>query len=398
MRILQIAPKVPYPPDDGSKVGIFKLTDQLVSRGVEVCFAAPSYGGPEEEVFRTRVKYVPLRINSAYTIPGGIRNLFSPLPYNIEKYFSTEAYEKLSGIYDRDRFDLVHVDHLHMAEYGLRLKERYGARIVLREHNFESDIMARVASRTVNPVARAYYKLQHARILRYEAEVVRKVDLVLPISSVDDKKLRDLLPDINSSVVPAGVDMEKFVPNPEFIPERVLFLSSYMWFPNLDSLKFYVRKVAPVIKAAMPRVQTIVAGKSVDLIPSSWLKGGYEKAGFVEDFNSLASIASIAVVPLRIGSGMRIKVLELMALGMAIVSTTIGAEGIDVEDGKHIFLADTAEQFARKVSLLLSSPSLCKEMGNNARELVGRKYTWNSAGEKLLEAYKSLVGGDDHSN
>lgn len=398
MRILQIAPKVPYPPDDGSKVGIFNLTDQLLKRGVEVCFAAPPNDGGAGVQFQSQVKYVPLQIKSAYTISGGIRNLFSPLPYNIEKYFNTRASDELSRIYRTDKFDLVHVDHLHMAEYGLRLKEEFGARVVLREHNFESDIMARVATRAVNPVARTYYKMQHARVLKYEKEVIQRMDLVLPISSVDERKLRDLSSGIKSCVIPAGVDTERFVVNPEFIPNRVLFLSSYKWFPNLDSLKFYLRRIAPLIRTRTPGVKMIVAGKSVDQIPASWLNGSLEKVGFIDDFNSFASMASVAVVPLRIGSGMRIKLLELMALGMAIVSTRIGAEGIDVESGKHLFLADTAREFADKVLTLLSSPSLCKEIGSNARELVARKYTWNSAGEKLLNAYKSILGGDENSD
>lgn len=398
MRILQIAPKVPYPPDDGSKVGIFNLTDQLLRRGVEICFAAPPNAGVADAQFRKRVDYIPLRIDNAYTIPGGIRNLFSGLPYNIEKYFDTAAADGLSRIYGTDKFDLVHVDHLHMAGYGLRLKEQYNARVVLREHNFESDIMGRVAHRTMNPFARSYYKMQHKRILRYEADVVRKVDLVLPISPVDEKKLRDLSPGIKSSVIPAGVDMEKYVPNVEFIPGRVLFLSSYKWYPNLDSMRFYVRKIAPLVNARLPQTKTIVAGKSINEIPESWLNGNFVKTGFVDDFNHLASMASIAVVPLRIGSGMRIKLLELMALGMGIVSTSIGAEGIDLESGKHLLVADTAEEFADKIVELLSSPSRCKELGNNARELIASKYTWDRAGEKLLDAYKSILGGDDCSN
>lgn len=395
MKILQIAPKIPFPFDDGSKVSIFNLTDQLLKRGVEVCFAAPSYGKNPDEQFTSMVRYVPIDIDGTYSIAGGIRNLFSSMPYNIEKYFDSNAFKHLSRLHEESKFDLVHVDHLHMAEYGLKLKEKFGTKIILREHNFESDILRRVAERTKNPVTKSYYKLQYSRILRYESHTVAKFDAVLPISDVDNRKLRALSPGVNSFVIPAGVEIEKFLPNRIMIRDRVLFLSSYDWLPNMDSLQFYVEEILPLLNEKAPLAKTVVAGKSVDRIPKAWLNGSFENAGFVADFNRLASTASVAVVPLRIGSGMRIKILELMALGMAIVSTSIGAEGIDVEDGKHLMLADTPREFAERVATLLSSPDLCKEIGTNARELVSEKYTWDSAGEKLLNVYKNIVGGDD---
>ncbi len=395
MKILQIAPKIPFPPDDGSKVSIFNLTDQLLKRGIEVCFAAPSYGKNPDELFASMVRYVPIDIDGTYSIAGGIRNLFSSMPYNIEKYFDSNAFKHLSRLHEESKFDLVHVDHLHMAEYGLKLKEKFGTKIILREHNFESDILRRVAERSRNPVAKAYYKLQYSRILRYESAVVGEFDAVLPISDVDDRKLKELSPGMTSFVIPAGVRIEKFLPGREMVHNRVLFLSSYNWLPNMDSLQFYVEEILPLLKEKTPSAKTIIAGKSVDRIPKAWLNGSFENAGFVDDFNDLASMASVAVVPLRIGSGMRIKILELMALGMAIVSTSIGAEGIDVESGKHLLIADTPDEFAECVSTLLSSPDLCRKIGANARELVSGQYTWDSAGEKLVSAYNKILGGDD---
>lgn len=398
MKVLQIAPKIPYPPDDGSKVGIFNLTAQLLKRGIEVSFAAPFYGERPDERFASMVNVIPLKISASYSIAGGIKNLFSNLPYNIEKYFDRNVSQRLSQLYEAERFDLIHVDHLHMAEYGMTMKERHGAKIVLREHNFESDIIGRVAERQKNPLTKAYYRLQHSRILKYESEAVREFDAVLPISEVDNRKLREVSPGFTSFVVPAGVCIGNFKPNREMIRDRILFLSSYNWLPNMDSLRYYAGEILPLLSIQAPHARTIVAGKSVDKIPKRLLNGSFDNAGFVADFNDLASMASVAVVPLRIGSGMRIKVLELMALGMAVVSTSVGAEGIDVEDGKHLMLADTPKEFAGKVSQLISSPALCKEIGNNARELVSEKYTWDSAGEKLFAAYKSVLGGDEDRN
>jgi glycosyltransferase involved in cell wall biosynthesis len=391
VRILQIATKVPYPTIDGSKVGIFNLTKQYLKHGAEVHFAAPVAGEKIDSRFTSMVSFTPLPAIKGYSIAGGIRNLFSPHPYNMERYFDKEGLSRLLNVYGKESFDFVHVDHLHMAQYGIVLKEKFGAKVILREHNFESDIMGRVSEYYGNPLVRMYAGLQHSRMLRFESGVIGKVDAVLPISVVDEKKMKELVPGVKTYVIPAGVDIENYRTSRVSNPDRVLFLSSFDWLPNIDSFRFYMREILPRLREKAPNIKTIVAGKSTDKLPRSEMNEQCEVVGYVDDFNKFASMASVAVIPLRIGSGIRIKLLELMALGMAVVSTSVGAEGIDVENGKHLLLADTPSDFVEQIIRLSSSPELRRELGENARRLVTEKYTWDSVGRKLLEACKAIL-------
>ncbi len=390
VKILQIATKVPYPMKDGSRVGIFNLTKQYLKHGAEIHFAAPVDDEEIDPRFTSMVCFTPLPRIKGYSILGGIENLFSSRPYNMERYFVREGLDTLRSVYEKGSFDFIHVDHLHMAPYGIALKGMFGAKVALREHNFESHIMGRVSQHATNPVMKWYARLQYSRMLRFESEVLGKVDLVLPISGVDEKKMKDLVPRMHSFVVPAGVDIEKFIPSSDPASDRVLFLSSFDWLPNTDGFRFYMRNVVPALRERAPHIRTLIAGKATDRLPRSEIAEGCDVIGYVDDFNKFASMASVAVIPLRIGSGIRIKLLELMALGMAVVSTSVGAEGIEVEDGKHLLIADSPEKIAEKIVLLSSSPDLRRRLGENARRLVSEKYTWDSVGQKLIEACGTL--------
>jgi glycosyltransferase involved in cell wall biosynthesis len=390
VRILQIATKVPYPLKDGSRIGIFNLMNQYLKHGNEVHFAAPVDAEGVDPKFTSIVEFTPLPKIRKYSAAGGIKNLFSHRPYNMERYFDKSGLEILRNLYRNGSFDFVHIDHLHMAPYGLALKEEFDAKVVLREHNFESDIMGRVASHMDNPLVRWYAGLQYSRMLRFETGILSGVDAVLPISEVDERKMKELVPNLKSSVVPAGVNLADFVPSESGASDRVLLLSSFDWLPNMDSFRFYMRKILPRLRERAPSIRTIIAGKAADKLSPSEIGDNCDVVGYVDDFNKFASMASVAVIPLRIGSGIRIKLLELMALGMAVVSTTVGAEGIEVEDGKHLLLADSPDDFAEKIVLLSSSPDLRREIGRNARELVSKKYTWDSVGEKLIQACRTI--------
>lgn len=392
MKVLQIAPKVPYPLKDGSKIGIFNLTKQYLKAGYEVHFAAPLEDGERvEKGFTSLVDFTPLPEVKGYSIPGGIRNLFSSYPYNLERYFDESTLGILGEVYGKGDFDFVHVDHLHMARYGAALKELYGAKFVLREHNFESEIMGRVSTHHGNPVMRSYAKLQHSRMLKLESGMLEKADIVLPISDVDESKILGLVPEARTFVVPAGVDIEKYTPAQNPQGDRVLFLSSFDWLPNIDSFRYYMRKIAPELHKIAPQIRTLVAGKATDKLPASEVAEGCEVIGYIENFNDFASMAAIGVIPLRIGSGIRIKLLEMMALGMAVVSTSVGAEGIDVRDGEHVMLADSPEEFVEKIVYTSSNPEIRKKLGENARKLVSEKYSWDSVGNKLIEACNSIL-------
>ncbi|MCL4511568.1 MAG: glycosyltransferase family 4 protein [Bacteroidetes bacterium] len=392
MKILQIAPKIPWPLDDGSKLGIFAITDGLSKRGVKLHLAAPCLNIGNLDGFPSNVSIHPLPIRTENTIWSAAKNLFSPEPYNISKYFSNEMLERLSDLVKKEWFDAIHVDHLHLARYAIELKRHFGIPTVLREHNFESEIIHRYALLTKNPLLALYAGIQYRRVLRYEAWAVQGFDIVIPISREDDSKLRGISPRMRSRIIPAGVKVDSGTYDFQFRPKRILFFTNYSWAPNKDSFRFYHEEIFPEVRRMMPETLTIVAGKETERIPQSNLDDGFSVVGFVPDLTDLRKLSSVAVVPLRIGSGVRIKMLELMALGFTVVATSLGAEGIDLADGEHAVLAETPHDIAAALVRLLNSPRECSRIGMNARNLIGEKYSWDAIGQEFYDLYAELIG------
>ncbi|MGC8652996.1 MAG: glycosyltransferase family 4 protein [Candidatus Kryptoniota bacterium] len=392
MKILQIAPKIPWPIDDGSKLSIYIITEGLLKRGVEVHLAAPEISSTKANQF-LNVPVYPLPVNPKNKISGVITNLFTSSPYNISKYFSFEALKLLKLLIQREKFDAVHVDHLHMARYGIELKKYCGATIVLREHNFESEIMRKYVEFTRNPLLSLYGQLQYRRLVDYEAWAVRQFDMVIPISEEDDRKLRNICPMIKSTVIPAGVNIQAVSTDNQFVPGKILFFTNYDWAPNRDSFSFYLSEVFPKISRVVPEVQTIVAGKGTEKAAHLVRTDAFKVVGFVNDLRELRKLSSIAVIPLRIGSGIRIKMLELMALGFAVVSTRLGAEGIGLINGKHAILCDDPEDMAAAITRLLSSPEECARIGLQAQRLVATKYSAEAVGQQFYNLYMELIEG-----
>ncbi len=391
MKLLQIAPMVPFPPDDGGRVGIFNITKQFLLHGIDVHFAAPEANRNDDFAFSKIVPVHLLAIDSRNSYSGIAKNLFSSVPYNIEKYHSSPACHDLVSLCTDIKFDAVHVDSLHMAKYGIELKRRFSIPIVLREHNFESEIMRRYRDHSRNPAVRTFASLQHKKITQYEAATIAEFDMVLPITKDDERKLRILSPQYRSTIIPAGVDTSSVRYCDNHAQENILFLMNYEWFANRDSLDYYVSVILPAIHALRPGVTTVLVGKGTQkFIPNA----GSELirvCGFVKDINDISALGSVAVVPLRIGSGMRVKILELMAMGRVVVTTSLGAEGIDAEHGKHLLVSDDPNEFAAMVVKFLDSKQDSLRIGKNARAFIEEHYSWNSIGDRLAGVYQSLM-------
>ena len=307
------------------------------------------------------------------------------------KYFSEAALRQLDDIVAANRFDAIHVDSLHLAKYAVKLKHKHNIPIVLREHNFEAEIMHRFSTNTHNPLLRHYAKLQHKRVFNYEATIVSQFDVVMPITDEDELKLKRAARSIQSITIPAGVNVDELKFAPNNIDNRVLFLTNFDWYPNKDSYCYYIREILPSLLRIKPNVKTVVVGKGTLENTKKINRKGVEVVGFVDDINNVSSLASIAVVPLRIGSGMRIKILELMAMGIVVITTSIGAEGIKLVHGKHAFIIDDPTEFSECIAYLLQSPEIVQRTAKTARLFVEEKYSWDNIGQQLYKVYENLL-------
>jgi glycosyltransferase involved in cell wall biosynthesis len=390
MNILFLAPKVPLPPDDGGRAAIYATVRELQKMGMELRFAAPRGMGGDAETFSREVSLRLLNVDPRTTPGGVLKNLPHSVPYQVEKFFSPAAFRELEQLLEEQPADVIHVENLQMVAYALALRVGGKIPVVLRQQNVETEILRLYRDTVSNPLLASYAHLQYKRMARYEAESIGKVDLVLPVSEVDEVKLKQMNPLVRTSVVPLGVDTGTLRPASGPVPDTVLLFTNLSWVPNRDSVNYFLKDINPVLQKKQPGTRILVGGKGTDGDHNLAARPGVEVCGFIEDLNDLPGMSSIAAVPLRIGSGMRVKVLEFMALGMAVVSTSLGVEGIDVTHGTHALVADTPEEFAGAIVSLLQDSRLTREIGANARRLAVDRYSTESVGASLRSAYKKL--------
>jgi len=283
--------------------------------------------------------------------------------------------------------DVVHIDHLQMAQF---VGFDGGYRTVLDQHNVESMIVRRIAETSGSPLMRAYARLEWPKLLDYELGICRKADLVLTVSDEDASALRRFDSSLdNIESVPIGVDIGSTpVVERDTGSRDILFLGTMHWPPNIDCVLYFHREILPIVRKELLDCTFTIAGqrppRAIERLVSD---PAVRVVGYVSDPRELAAACGVFVVPLRSGSGVRVKILNAMAMGLPVVSTSIGAEGLAARHGEHLLIADSPHDFARAVVDVLTDPSLGRELGQKGRELVEREYTWDVVGRRLLALY-----------
>jgi len=395
LKLLLLTTKPPFPLTDGGRIAVYEPLRRLVARGHQVTLLTFRSPGQDQDALAhletlCRVAYVE---HDTRTRPIGMaQNLFSSLPYNISKYRSPLMARKLRDMLTEEAFDVVHLEQVHTACYQAIASEEFGVPVVLRQVNVESHLAERFWQ-TQAGLRRLYARLQAVRLRRYEAEMCAKVDCCLLITAGDAERLRALSPNANTRVIPAGVDLEEFQPAPHLEEANtVVFVGSMDWLPNVDAVLWFAKEVLPRLQQEFPTLQFYVVGRHPTVeIKRLMEAGAIHVTGYVDDVRTYLARAAVCVIPLRVGGGMRVKLLQAMAMAKPVVSTSIGAEGIAVEHGRHILLADSASDFADGVAGLLRDRGLQERLGQNARRLVAERYSWEAATDLLEQAYMDVV-------
>jgi len=395
MRILQLTPRIPYPPDDGGKIGIFGITKYLALRGHEITLL--SITSNQNSDLSGLTKYCRVEtvvMNTANSYLSMLFNLFSKTPYTISKYHERAVLNKLKDLLQRNRFDIVHVDHLHMAYYGKFIKEKFGLPVVLREYNVESTIWERYYRGISNPLVKAYARLQFKKVYKYESRIVENFDRCFMITEKDKERIQGMNPRVKACVIPAGVDISYFHPMDVPIePYSIVSVASMEWLPNVEGILWFYTTIWPLVKEKILQAKLYIVGKNPPIEVERLAGKDIIVTGFVRDVREYMAKATIFIVPLRSGGGMRIKILNALAMGKAVVSTSVGCEGIDVENGRNICVADTEEEFAERIIELLEDESKRKKLGENGLNLVREKYQWERIAERIEDEYNKILKG-----
>jgi glycosyltransferase involved in cell wall biosynthesis len=350
---------------------------------------------PGLEQYCRKVELVPFEGFSPLStwrnrVSGWSGILLDRRPRYVHTYPVAAMRRPLDSLLDSQDFDIVVFELLFLVEL---LDVARGTPVVLVEQNVESDIARRCFEQATNPVHKLRDWLMWRKLLAFERQWVRRFPVCVAVSGRDAAILRAMSPDSQVHVVPNGVDCEAFAPaGAPREPETLLFFGTLSYGPNAEGLVWFCDTVLPKVRALRPNVRLRVVG--LDPPPRVMELGrlpGVDVVGFVPDVRPELWSAALCVVPLHIGGGTRLKILEALAAGCPVISTTVGAEGLSLAGGEHLLLADDAEDFACRTVEALESADLRRRLAQAGRKLVVEQYDWSQIALKLESACVQAV-------
>jgi sugar transferase (PEP-CTERM/EpsH1 system associated) len=391
VRVLWVKADKLLPVHSGGNIRTFGIVRELAAHHQLTFFSY--YGGePDPQYEREMQKHFPNAVCmcTGYGPPnvfGYLLHLLKSAPYAVSRFADSRVQAKINHWFNDQSFDVAVCDFLDAA---VNFPKQLTIPTVLFQHNVESEIWRRHAATQANPVKKLIYRLEFAKMSRYERDVVRSFRHVIAVSEHDRQLMSRWVDPSRITVVPTGVDLQQFRPDPSSSTPLVIFVGAMDWQPNVDAMEYFCREIWPAILAQVPEAKFRIVGRNPDSRVLNLRANSIEVTGSVPSVIDHLREAGVVVVPLRIGGGTRLKIYEAMAMGKAVVSTSVGAEGLDVHQGQDIILADDPSGFANSVVMLLRNPELRQRYGTAAARLAAQ-YDWTAVGEKFADGLRFVA-------
>lgn len=399
MKVLVLDEEFPYPPNSGKRTRSFNLYRRL-ARKFEIRYVGY---GDEASIGAQAVREsgiepvpVPARIPPKQGLAFYLRllgNLASPLPYIVTSHFSRAYRDVVCRNVAEFRPNLVLCEWTPYAMYVEKLR---AIKKIVSTHNVEADIWQRYYQNETNHLRRWYIREQWRKVRRFEQAALGWVDGAVAVSDADCARFAQRHPGLRTKVIPNGVDLDYFTVLPQPDERRhLVFTGSMDWRPNQDAARYFVAEILPRLRQTRPDVECTFVGRSPpgDIVRLAKVPGVHI-TGTVEDIRPYVRQSAVCIVPLRVGGGSRLKVLEALAMGRAVVSTRIGAEGLDVVHDHHLVVADRPECFAESVLGLLDNPQRCQQLAAEGRRLVEQRYGWDYLANRFGAFMREVSEGE----
>jgi sugar transferase (PEP-CTERM/EpsH1 system associated) len=389
MNLLILTPQLPYPPQQGTTIRNFNIIKHLAPHHD---ITLVSFGTSDElanaEPLRAVCKHIEIAPYPTRTLIQRAITTFTSIQPDMALRLKSDAMHSIvDHVLHQESFDIVQVEGIEMARYILPLATRHSP-LVFDDHNAEYVLQRTAFESDVRRITRwhaaLYSFIQWKKLARYERSVCLRANHISACSDTDANAIQSLVTNHQSliTIIPNGVDTDFFVSSNEVCAKPLadlgmVYAGKMDFRPNIDAMLWFCDAILPLIRAQIPLAHiTIVGQKPAPKISELKERQGIEVTGWVDDTRPFVADAAVYVVPLRMGSGTRLKVLEAMAMGKAIVSTSRGVEGIDLVPERDAIIADSPKEFAQQVLTLFDNPERRRDLGRNARALVEAKYDW----------------------
>lgn len=401
MKILQLCKKMPYPLKDGEAIAVTYLAKALHQLGAEVTLLSMNTTKHyvEPETYHNQLDHYQavhtVGVDNRVNVKDAFLNLFSSASYHIARFVSGDFEQKLIQLLKAEDYDIVQLETLYLAPYVEAIRTHSKAKIVLRSHNVEHEIWKRITKNTSLGAKKLYLQLLSHRLEQFELNNLNTYDLLVAITQRDLDFFQRLGCSIPTHVTPIGLDLFDYdrqpLPNP--LKPTFGFIGSLDWMPNTEGIDWVLEEVWPIVLERLPEAELHLAGRNAS---SAWIAGVAQHSNVVVhgEVSSAAAFINqhaVMLVPLFSGSGMRVKILEGMALGKTVISTSLGLEGIHATPGKEVLVADQAGAFADAMVRCYQQPELLHQIGEQAVRFLHEHYDNQAVARRLLAHYQQLV-------
>lgn len=401
MHILLLTNRVPFPADGGYAIVVHNTIQSLLDLGCQITLFSLNttkhyvdVQAINDPVFQ-KIKFYQYKVDNRVKAGSAFFNLFSKKSYNISRFYHPGCASRLAHLLKDGNFDVVQLEGLQVTPYLNVIKTNSTAKIVYRAHNIEHQIWKRLTIKENFLIRKLYLHLLSRRLQSFEYNILDKFDAILAISFVDEHFFNSLGFKNNVFTFPVALNLENYENDYKLSPNKSIgYIGSMDWRPNIEGLEWFLEQIWPNILQLGSGITFHLAGKN---IPESYVALADEHfiiEGKVENAKEFIARQHVMIVPLLSGSGMRVKIIEAMALGKCIIATSIAAEGISYHHDRNILIADSSDHFYKQILRCFTDKSLIKRIGHDARKLVEKNHNQKKYGERLIKVYQQLIQED----
>jgi len=400
LNILILTHRVPFPQNSGYPIVVCNTIRGLVNLGHEVSLVALNakknnhHENNEDDIdLLSKINYRAFDIDINVSVFDVAVNLFSKTSFNINRYYEPEFERLLIRELKNTAYDIIQFEGLLVSLYLSAVRKNSKAKLIYRAHNIENQIWERLSQQKSDPFKKSYLKMHAKRIKNYELLQLNNFDGIAVFTEQDKSTLLEYGTKIPIEILPLGINLEHY--HPDFSKTdfpSLFFLGSLDWLPNREGIEWFLENFHKELTEGDLRVRFYVAGNDIpERFDDYEVMGKIFIQGEVDDALEFLNSKSIMIVPLLSGGGMRVKIVEGMAMQKCIISTSLGAEGINYENNVNILIANNQDEFYEAIKICIADEAFCKYIGLNARKLTEEQHDVNKVTKNLVSFYETLI-------